>query len=243
MAKRTYRTPEDNITFNMVDQHTVDRLRKDKKIALPAKRIYIPKDMRWNEKQMASKVLQGIENGDSIPKIADSLKSVIGNNDASAIRNARTMVTSAENHGRLDSYRELERQGVIQKKVWMATADDRVRPSHRDIDGEEQDIDKPFSNGCMFPADARAPAEEVWNCRCAMGDKIIGFKKTDGSVARLKSDHDKSLLPSLIAAGLLAVATRSDMKSDNVTSNVTSDHDGEEEDRPKMRPSKRRRRR
>ena len=148
---------EDSITFDILSEETVARLQNDGRVELPKRKVAVPRDKRWNEKQMASKLLQGIQNGDSVPKIAKSLESVIGNNRDSAIRNARTMCTSAENHGRLDSYDSLTAQGVVMSKEWIATPDDRTRPSHIDIDGEEQEVDKLFSNGCMFPGDGRGP--------------------------------------------------------------------------------------
>lgn len=192
MAKKTVEDIED-ISFDLVDEDTVKRLEREGKVVVPKKKIKIPKDKRWNEKQMGSKILQGISNGDSIRDIAKSLFKVVDNNMLSAIRNARTMTTSAENHGRLDSYKALEASGVVQKKEWMSTPDDRTRPSHIDIDGEEQDIDKPFSNGCMFPGDGRGPAEEVWMCRCTMTDHIIGFKKSDGSISYVNYQEDETM--------------------------------------------------
>ena len=201
MAKSKKRN---DVIFSLIDTSTVLRLQREGAIVLPKKKINIPKDKRWNIKLMNSKLLRGILNGDSVDKIADSIfpeimsktdftgmttkeiygkGGVINQNRVSAVRAARTMVTQAENGGRLDSYKNLAEQGVVQKKIWEATPDDRVRDSHLDIDGEEQDIDVPFSNGCMFPGDGNGPADEVWNCRCSMKDHIIGFKKPDGSIS------------------------------------------------------------
>lgn len=180
-------------TFNLVDEATVKRLARDGKVKVPSKRINIPRDKRWNEKQMGSKILQGIENGDSIPKISKSLTEIIGNNYNSAVRNARTMTTSAENNGRLDSYKDLADQGVIQKKVWVATPDERTREEHLLLDGEEQDIDKPFSNGLMFPGDGDGDPAEVWNCRCTMTEHIIGFVGEDGNFYFVAYDHDETM--------------------------------------------------
>lgn len=179
--------------FKLYNLDAVEKIKKDKTIELPQRKLDIPKDERWNEKQLASKTMQGILNGDSIQTISKSMGEVIKNNEVSAMRVARTMHTSAENAGRLQSFKVLARQGVVQKKVWQATPDDRTRPSHIDIDGEEQDIDKPFSNGCMFPGDGKGPAEEVWNCRCAMGDHIIGFKRKDGSISEVNYKGEETL--------------------------------------------------
>jgi hypothetical protein len=216
MAKEDYyEQKDDEITFNILNQDVVDRLINDGDIVVPKKKIDVPKDKRWNKKQMTSKILQGIQNGDSIKQMSQAMTSVIGNNINSAIRNTRTMTTSAENHGRLDSYKNLSDQGVVMKKEWEATPDDRTRPSHVDIDGEEQDIDKPFSNGCMFPGDGRGPAEEVWMCRCAMGSHIIGFRQKDGSISYVNYDRDRTLHEEQMDAEKERRATRINGKSES----------------------------
>lgn len=192
------------VRFDIRDAHTIKRLILDGKIELPQKKLDIPKDMQWNKKQINNSVLQGILQGESIDKISrrifkqamagenlqgldiDEVVDIIDKNRNSAIRTARTMVTSAENHGRLDSYMDLAEQGVIEKKVWMSTPDDRTRPSHIDMDGEEQNINAIFSNGCMFPGDGKGPPEEVWNCRCTLHTHIIGIRGANGKIEYLK---------------------------------------------------------
>ena len=181
----------EGISFDVINADTIDKLQREGRIETPKyvpkkKKVKIPKDKRWNEKQIASKILRGIQNGDSVYDISKSLVRVVGNNEASAMRRARTMTTSAECGGRLDSYRTLEAKGVIQKKVWMSTPDDRTRPTHVDIDGQERDIEERFSNGCMYPGDGSGPAEEVWMCRCTMTDHIVGFRMSDGSISKVK---------------------------------------------------------
>ncbi len=190
MAKPKYYTAEDEITFNLLDIHTVNRLVRNGDITLPRKKLDVAKDERWNTKQMSSRLLQGILSGDSIPNIANRLLDIVNNNEASAIRNARTMVTGAENSGRLDSYNDLAEKGVVQRKVWIATYDDRTRESHAEINGEEVEIDKVFSNGLMHPGDTDPSVDpsEVWNCRCSMRDHIIGFRRADGSISYIEGE-------------------------------------------------------
>lgn len=185
------------ISFTLTDKGTVKRMIKDGDIKLPKKKVKIPKDMRWNTKKINSAVLQGILQGESMDKIANRLLPIIGNNEASAIRNARTLVTGAENRGRLDSYEELEEQGIVLKKVWIATGDDRTREWHLDMDGQEVDIDEPFIDGhnneLMFPADPDAEPETVYNCRCSMSTRVVGFRRDDGSVSRVGFEHEEGL--------------------------------------------------
>ena len=184
---------EDLISFSLIDEATIKRRQREGDIKLPSRKVDVPKDERWNTKQLNSKLLQGILNGDSIPNIAKSLLDVIGNNEASAVRNARTMITQAECGGRQDSYEDLADQGVVQKKVWIATPDDRTRESHIEIDGEEVDVDDNFSNGLAYPADPSGEPEEVWNCRCSIRTHIIGFRREDGTIVEVGHDRDKTL--------------------------------------------------
>lgn len=179
--------------FKIINPNVVRRLQDEGDIELPKKKLDIPKDQRWNTKQMSAILLKGLQNGDSVDKIADSLKEVIGNNDASAIRNARTMVTGAENKGRIDSYKNLEDQGAVLKKVWIATPDNRTRDSHLALDGEEVDINDTFSNGLEYPGDPSGDASEVWNCRCSMRSHVVGFKKADGSVRKIDVERDSTM--------------------------------------------------
>ena len=168
------------VAFNLVDEHTVSRLITVGDIKLPQKRLNIIKDMRWNTKQMNSAVLQGILQGDSMNKIADRIAVVVGNNETAAMRNARTMVTGAENRGRLDSMHEMDKKGIIMKKRWLATHDGRTRDWHLDMDGQEQLLNEPFIDGhgneLDYPGDPSASPESVYNCRCSMEEVVVGFR-------------------------------------------------------------------
>lgn len=181
------------VQFGLVDAHTVKRLVIDGKIKLPYKDLDIPKDMRWNKKQLNSAVLQGILQGDSMNKIAKRIVHIVDNNASAAIRNARTMVTGAECRGREDSYRELESRGVVLKKVWIATPDGRTRESHLELDGEEVDVNEAFSNGCMYPGDPSGDPSEVYNCRCSIRTHIIGFRADDGSISEIDFEREETL--------------------------------------------------
>lgn len=185
------------ISFTLADKGTVKKMIQDGDIKLPKKKISIPKDQRWNTKKINSAVLQGILQGEPMDKIADRLMPIIGHNEKSAIRNARTLVTGAENRGRLDSYTELEEQGIVMKKVWIATGDDRTREWHLEMDGQEVDIDKNFVDGngneLEYPGDPNAEPETVYNCRCSMRTHIIGFRKEDGKISYVNAEHEKGL--------------------------------------------------
>jgi SPP1 gp7 family putative phage head morphogenesis protein len=149
---------------------------------LALKHLNLVKATWWNMDRMNKEVLQGILQGESMRKIAQRFQSVFSMNKVSAIRNARTAVTNAENWGRFQSYQEAEKQGVVLVKKWTATHDARTRDSHRELDGAEVAVDMPFANGLMCPGDPAGAGAEVYNCRCAMGARIIGFKDKNGVI-------------------------------------------------------------
>lgn len=160
-----------NMSFNFqfVNQDTLKNLLDENHTILPnpSKNFNIPKDLKWNESRVRSAITQGIIQGDSMLKIADRLKSVENMTDAQAMRTARTAVTGAENAGRMDSMRYMEKIGLQPKKQWVATLDHRTRDSHVDVDGEIRELDEEFSNGLDYPGGMGDPSE-VYNCRCTM---------------------------------------------------------------------------
>ena len=167
-------------SFTPIDAITVKRLATETDSLLPKRKVDVPKDKLWNAKKMRTQVLQGILQGESMDKIADRMQTVTDMNGVSAIRNARTMVTGAENAGRIDMMHKAATDGVIMRKRWIATTDSRTRDWHRDLDGVEVDMDEPFQNDfgdIMFPGDPTADGANVYNCRCALGYRVVGFGK------------------------------------------------------------------
>ena len=164
-------------SFALVDADTVKNLATTDKSLLPYKQLDEKTDIRWNVKKMNAEVLQGILQGEPMDKIAGRLSKVTEMNATAAIRNARTMVTSAENKGRQDSYARATADGIILAKEWISTNDSRTRHSHAALDGAIVDQDKKFANGLMFPGDPSGRPEEVWNCRCTVAAVVKGFKK------------------------------------------------------------------
>ena len=173
--------------WSIRDEHMIKNLIQD---SLPEKTVNVAKDVAWNKKQINSSVLQGVVQGESIDKISKRLLPIVGNNETAAIRTARTMVTGAENRGRLDKYREYEENGVIMTKVWIATPDNRVRNWHLSMDGQEVPVDDTFTDGQGFeldyPGDPGAPANTVYNCRCSMRSHILGVRQKDGSIQKME---------------------------------------------------------
>ena len=171
-------------SFTLLDANTVKRLTAENPQLLPEKKLDIPKDKKWNRKLIKSQVLQGIVQGDTIPQISKRMEHVVGMNATSAVRNARTMVTSAENGGRMDMMHKAQKDGIIVRKLWISSNQyGRTRDWHMPgaFDSLEVDLDEPFHNDfgdIMFPGDPTADGANVYNCRCTLGSVVKGFRKT-----------------------------------------------------------------
>ena len=161
-----------NTSYTLYNKDTVAYLVRKQPSLLPMPRVDIPKDQVWNRQHLASAILQGVMQGESIGKIANRVQAVADMDRKAALRNARTMVTCAQNAGRQAAYERGEKKGIHGVKMWVAAHDERVRASHAAIDGERVPVNEKFSNGLMFPGDKNGAPAEVYNCRCAMVRRV-----------------------------------------------------------------------
>lgn len=160
-----------NVSFTLFNEVTVKKLiEKDRKI-LPERKIDVPKDLKWNQKKLQNALLQGILQGESTGKIANRFANVANMNRSSAIRNARTAVTGAQNAGIYETMKREESMGIDTEKYWSATKDLKTRTSHRILDGEKVMLGEKFSNGLRYPGDMAGRPEELYNCRCKLASK------------------------------------------------------------------------
>ena len=81
-----------------------------------------------------------------------------------AMRMARTEVVMSSNSA---SHYAVGQTGYTNtKKTWCSAADERVRESHLDMDGETVRINELFSNGLEYPGDPNGDPMETIMCRC-----------------------------------------------------------------------------
>lgn len=176
----------DGVDFALWDEQTVKRLLLEEPDLMP----YYPKeravkrgiDLEYGKRKITEFVTQGILQGEGIDRMARKLMdNIVGMEQASAVRAARTAVTAAENAGRQAGREELESKGVILNKRWIATHDSRTRHEHAIADGQTVMNDMPFEVGgeyLMFPGDGSMGASgwNIYNCRCSSTAEIVGFK-------------------------------------------------------------------
>ena len=171
-------------SFSLVNPQVVKNLATRDKTLLPYKYVNGRKDVRWNTQKVNSAVLQGVLQGESVSDIGKRLQSVTEMNRTSAIRNARTTVTSAECKGRQDSYEQAAKDGIEIEREWIATNDYRTRHSHVMLDGQIAPVNKPFKSELgpiMYPGDPNAHPSNVYQCRCTIAEASInGINIQDG---------------------------------------------------------------
>lgn len=163
-----------NVGFTIYDEQMVKKLIAEQADFLPSPSINIPKDLWWNKQLITAEMTSGILQGESIGKLADRFQNVTDANRVSAIRNARTFCTAAENAGRYDGYKAAEKLGIKGlKKQWLATLDGRTRHSHRELDGQTVGWNEKFhsilGSKMRYPGDKEgAKPGDLYNCRCTM---------------------------------------------------------------------------
>lgn len=182
-------------TFQIYNADSVQTIIRDNPDLL--KSVDVPVDKKWNKEKINNEIVSSIMKGDPIPKVAENLQKVAKMDENSAIRNARTAMTSAENLGRSESADRLKSQGIPVNEVWNATYDSRTRDTHLMLDGTMRDENGYFGADFLttplrYPADPLGDPEEVYNCRCRMSVVLEGIDHSqDGDLYEefMKSQH------------------------------------------------------
>lgn len=177
-----------DISFEIYDMPTVEKMITEKPALLPPRRINKKKDRAWNQGIISNCVTQGIIQGESVDKIAERIaRETQRQNDASMVRYARTAITAAQNAGRIDTMKRTADKGIRVKKKWLATLDKRTRHSHQLLDGQEEEINRPFKSilgKIMYPGDPEADPGDVYNCRCTLEYVYPDFEDLTDNVER-----------------------------------------------------------
>lgn len=172
IEERAPRAFQSRISFDIVDQKTVDRLVRDNPQLLPEWKINEPKDYMWNYRRVQNTVTQGIVSGKSVHEIGKDLTGTLtAQNGRKMEMFARTALTGAHNAGRVERMKETEAMGVRVLKKWMAVHDARTRDAHADLDGKTAKPDESFESALgpiQYPGDPTADPANVYNCRCTL---------------------------------------------------------------------------
>jgi hypothetical protein len=126
------------------------------------------KDITALKKNIVGEISRGLATGAMYSEIARNVASQGRIPLNNAMRITRTEAHRIQTKAGMDACVKAKERGADVIKQWDSSLDKRTRDSHRDLDGERRELDKPFSNGLMYAGDPSGKAEEVINCRCAI---------------------------------------------------------------------------
>ena len=153
------------LAFPIDQRQVVEAVQTESKIS---EGLYtrLGKDVKKLKKDISSEITRGISSSMTYGEISRNLdsKAQIGMNRA--MRITRTEGGRISNKAAMDTMQKAQKAGADVVKKWSSTLDGATRPSHSRLDGQIREVDKPFSNGLMYPSDPAGPASEIINCRC-----------------------------------------------------------------------------
>lgn len=122
--------------------------------------------------------------GLTVPQTAGLIqKEIVELSDATATQLARTDLIGTSNASATAAARQVFRDEPVRKR-WLATEDERTRPTHRDADGQTVPLDGKFTVGTSlmdYPGDPKGPDDEVCNCRCTVLFEEVALPATQRS--------------------------------------------------------------
>lgn len=152
--------------------------------------------------QIFEALQEGVKAGESMQQLTDRINAIFDNADRVRAKTiAQTEAVGALNQA-AHTYATNLPEGTVGSKTWLSHHDDRVRPTHREADGQQVALDHPFIVGgspMMFPGDPAAPPGEVINCRCGVGylAPTESLKSALGPAADLKGIIPQSSIDAL----------------------------------------------
>lgn len=155
------------LCFPLDQEAMVRAVQLDSKIS---KGLYsrLGEDVSLLKRKITAQVSRGISTGMSYQQVAQQLAGYTSIGFNNAVRIARTEGHRVQVQSAMDACYKAKDKGADVVKQWDSAMDKRTRESHAMVDGEIRELDKPFSNGLMFPGDPSGGAGEVVNCRCAL---------------------------------------------------------------------------
>ena len=120
------------------------------------------------KKTIRQEITRGIAGGMTYNDIARNITNVTKTPLSNAKRIAVTEGHRIQQAATYDAQKASKEKGADVVKQWDSTLDGNTRPTHRKLDGQIREVDKPFEEDgkkAMFPGDFGDPAEDC-NCRC-----------------------------------------------------------------------------
>lgn len=156
----------------------------EKAINNPINGLTLPKrlerDRRVTIERINQAITNGLTEGDTIRTMSKRLTEELDISVNKATRIVRTETHRIHQSSSYDSARHATEKGVIMGKTWNTVSDERVRSSHRDMQGQKVPVDEDFK----LPSGARGKspgntgvASEDIHCRCYSTFEIIRVER------------------------------------------------------------------
>ena len=113
-------------------------------------------------------IIQGEAPQDLTKRIQKVFKGTVRGTAARSRLISRTEVTKFFNFGTVEGWKK---SGIVSTKMWYTAKDERVRPTHVEVNEQEVLTSGEFTVGGMqmkHPGDPAGGAKEVCNCRCTL---------------------------------------------------------------------------
>lgn len=166
-----------DLAFSLLDRELVR-----KSIENPLDRVGFLQRNRENQarltRQLRENLTQSLIQGESYRTAAKRIKERMDVGATNVLRITRTEMHRTRQQSKLEGMKDGAARGVILKKHWLATIDDRTRDRHGRLDGKQVDLDEQFEiDG--FKAEAPGlfgvPEMDI-NCRCDVLEVVEGFE-------------------------------------------------------------------
>jgi len=125
-------------------------------------------DMKKLKKTISSEISRGLASGQRYEEIARNISNKANIPLSRAKSIVRTDGHRIQQASADDARMAAKEKGADIVKQWDATLDGETRDAHRQLDGQIQEVDRPFVLGglkAMYPGDFGDPAQDC-NCRC-----------------------------------------------------------------------------
>lgn len=159
-----------------------ERLRKVAAGMIPKTGTTLSSMLASNNSADLAKVLkvvkQGLVSGESYAKQVKKVKGLFDGNASKARRVIRTEGNRNLNAGSYLNSMDMQEQGVVIKRQWLATLDGSTRETHQSLDGQVEDKEGLFhihGLSARYPGDFGDPAEDI-RCRCTTIDIVEGLE-------------------------------------------------------------------
>jgi SPP1 gp7 family putative phage head morphogenesis protein len=173
--------------FNMLNQKFIDEVTYND-MDLIKWDTRVKENNKMLIRQLKESITSGLIQGYSYEKIAKEVTERMDIGKKKAVKIVQTETHRSNQQANLKSMQDAVSKGVIMKKRWLSSLDQKTRDTHRNLDGQIVEVDEYFeSKGKRALAPGKfGRAEEDINCRC---DMISVFDGIEPSVRRARNPH------------------------------------------------------